>query len=91
MSHFPAGRCGFLTAPIDWDQVNLVLCDADADYVMPVKANQKSLLDDIRTLLEPLASARTASEQTEALKKTHAALGAHLDTDETIDKRTRLD
>ncbi len=58
---------------------------------MPVKANQKSLLDDIRTLLEPLPSARTASEQTEALKKTHAALGAHLDTDETIDKRTRLD
>ena len=53
---------------------------------MPVKANQKSLLDDIRTLLEPLPSAITASEQTEALKKTHAALGAHLDTHETIEK-----
>ncbi len=25
MSYFLDGRCGFLTAPIDWNQVNLVL------------------------------------------------------------------
>jgi predicted transposase YbfD/YdcC len=63
------------------------LCDADADYALPVKANQKSLLDDIRTLFEPEPSeTKTTAEQTEALKKTHDALGAHLDTDETIEK-----
>ena len=63
------------------------LCDADADYAMPVKANQKSLLDDIRTLFEPEPSeTKTTAEQTETLKKTHDALGAHMDTDETIEK-----
>ena len=25
MSYFPDGRCGFPTAPIDWNQVNLIL------------------------------------------------------------------
>ena len=62
------------------------LCDADADYALPVKVNQKSLLDDIHTLFEPEPSAKTTAEQTEALKKTHDALGAHIDTDETIEK-----
>ncbi len=33
-----------------------------------------------------MPSARTASGQTEALKKTHAALGAHIDTHETFEK-----
>ena len=62
------------------------LCDADADYVMPVKANQKSLLDDIRTLFEPVPSAKTTTEQIKTLKKIHAALGAHTDTYQTIEK-----
>ena len=44
-------------------------------------------MDDIRTLFEPEPSeTKTTAEQTEALKKTHDALGAHIDTDETIEK-----
>ena len=38
-------------------------------------------------LFEPEPSeTKTTAEQTEALKKTHDALGAHIDTDETIEK-----
>ena len=53
---------------------------------MPVKANQKSLLDDIRTLFEPVPSAKTTTEQIKTLKKIHDALGAHTDTYQTIEK-----
>lgn len=62
------------------------LCDADADYAMPVKANQKSLLNDIQKVFEPLPSAKTISDHTEILKKTHDDLGAHLDTFKITEK-----
>lgn len=62
------------------------LCDADADYVMPVKENQETLLEDIRKVFEPVPSVHTAAEHTKTLKKTHEALGLHLDTYEIVEK-----
>lgn len=62
------------------------LCDADADYVMPVKENQETLLEDIRKVFEPVSSDHTAAEHTKTLKKTHEALGSHLDTYEIVEK-----
>ena len=62
------------------------LCDADADYVMPVKKNQKSLYNNIRKVFEPLPSTQTASDETKTLKKAQEALGSHLDTYEIVEK-----
>ena len=62
------------------------LCDADADYVMPVKKNQKSLYNSIRKVFEPLPSVQTASDHTKTLKKAHEALGSHLDTYKIVEK-----
>ena len=63
------------------------LCDADADYVLPVKENQETLLEDIRKVFEHKPSETgTTSDHTEGLKKIHDAIAAHLDTYETIEK-----
>ena len=63
------------------------LCDADADYVMPVKENQPNLLEDIRSVFEPGQSdTRTATHHTKTFEQIHTELGAQTDTCTTIEK-----
>jgi len=56
------------------------LCDAD--YVMPVKENQRKLLGDIRTVFEP----GTSPPHAKTYERSHKDLGAHTDTCSTIEK-----
>ncbi len=72
-----AGKVATTDALLTQQSVWQDLCDADVDYVMPVKENHKSLYNDIRKVFEPVPSANTASDHTKTLKKTHDALGWH--------------
>ncbi len=63
------------------------LCDANADYVLPVKDNQRKLLEDIRSVFEPGSSAtHTTANHTKTFERTLDDLGAHTDIYSTIEK-----
>ncbi len=63
------------------------LCDADADYVMPVKNNQPNLSEDIRSVFElGQSDTHTAPHHTKTFEQIHKDLGAHTDTCTTIEK-----
>lgn len=62
------------------------LCQADADYVMPVKANQKHLYLDIQQLFEPLSEIETTAVEERRFRNLHTDAGADLDTYTTVEK-----
>ncbi len=62
------------------------LCDADAEYVMPVKENQPNLLEDIRSVFESGHSDTRTSHPAKTSEQIHKDLGAHTDTCTTVDK-----
>ena len=51
-----------------------------ADYVLPVKKNQKQMYDDIRQLFEPLSETDTPEVENRRFQNLHTEAGAHLDT-----------
>ena len=63
------------------------ILDHQADYCLPVKANQKQLYEDIRDLFEPLDEADPPEVNHRRFENLHAEVGAHLqthtDTEET--------
>ena len=52
---------------------------ANADYALPVKANQKQLFEDIRDLFEPLAETDPPEVNARRFEKLHPQAEAHLD------------
>ena len=58
------------------------LCDADADYVMPVKDNQHKLLEDIRPVFEPNPS----DIYRKTFEQAPDNIGAHTDTCDMTEK-----
>ena len=55
------------------------LLAANADYVLPVKANQKQLFQDIRDLFEPLSKIDLPEVETRRFENLHNQAEAHLD------------
>ena len=47
------------------------LCQSDADYVMPVKANQKHSYLDIQQLFEPLSEIETTAAEERRFRNPH--------------------
>ena len=62
------------------------LCDADADYVMPVKENHPTLLEDIRAVFESEHSDTRTSHPTKTGEQGHKELGARTGTCTTVEK-----
>lgn len=62
------------------------LCDADADYVQPIKENQSDLLEDIRSVFETKQSDTPTSHPTKTFEQIHKDHGAHTDTYTTFEK-----
>ena len=56
-----------------------------ADYVLPVKKNQKQMYDDIRQLFEPLSETDTPEVENRRFQTLHTEEGAHLDTHTDVD------
>ena len=56
------------------------ILDAQADYCLPVKANQKQLYEDIRDLFEPLDETDPPEVEHRRFENLHAEVGAHLQT-----------
>jgi predicted transposase YbfD/YdcC len=54
--------------------------DHQADYVLPVKENQKQMYDDIRQLFEPLSETDSTEVENRRFENLHTEAGAHLDT-----------
>ena len=54
--------------------------ERQADYVLPVKQNQKQMDADIRQLFEPLSQTDTPEVQARRFENLHIEEGAHLDT-----------
>ena len=52
---------------------------ANADYVLPVKANQKQLFEDIRDLFEPLSETDPPQVDLRRFENLHTQAEAHLD------------
>ena len=52
---------------------------ANADYALPVKANQKQLFEDIRDLFEPLSETDPPEVDTRRFENLHTQAEAHLD------------
>ena len=52
---------------------------ANADYALPVKANQKQLFEDIRDLFEPLSETDPPEVNTRRFETLHTQAEAHLD------------
>ena len=52
---------------------------ATADYVLPVKANQKQVFEDIRDLFEPLSETDPPQVDARRFENLHTQAGAHLD------------
>jgi predicted transposase YbfD/YdcC len=50
-----------------------------AAYVLPVKANQKTLFEDIKDLFEPFSETDTPEVETRRFEALHTQEGAHLD------------
>lgn len=53
---------------------------ANADYALPVKANQKQLFEDIRDLFEPLSETDPPEVNARRFENLHTQAEAHLDT-----------
>ena len=76
------------TAPTEWDQVNLVLCDAQM-LIMPClskRTKNRSWMIFAPYLNLSHRKPKQQPNRQRHSKKTHDALGAHIDTDETIEK-----
>ena len=56
------------------------LLAADADYALPVKANQKQMLEDIRDLFKPLSEIDPPEVDARRFENLHTQAGAPLDT-----------
>ena len=56
------------------------LLDAQADYCLPVKANQKQLYEDIRDLFEPFDETDPPEVEHRRFENLHAEVNAHLET-----------
>ena len=56
------------------------ILDRQADYCLPVKANQKQLFEDIRALFDPLDETDTPEVNQRRFENLHAEAGAHLQT-----------
>ena len=56
------------------------ILDRQADYCLPVKANQKQLFEDIRDLFAPLDETDTPEVNQRRFENLHAEAGAHLQT-----------
>ena len=56
------------------------ILDAQADYCLPVKANQKQVYADIRDLFEPLDETDPPEVEHRRFESLHAEVGAHVET-----------
>ena len=56
------------------------LLAADADYALPVKANQKQVFEDIRDLFKPLSETDPPEVDARRFENLHTQAEAHLDT-----------
>ena len=67
------------------------ILDRQADYCLPVKANQKQLYEDIRDLFEPLEETDPPEVNHRRFENLHAETGAHLQTyTDTEDTKGRI-
>ena len=67
------------------------ILDAQADYCLPVKANQKQLFEDIRDLFEPFDETDPPEVEHRRFENLHAEVGAHLETyTDTEDAKGRI-
>ena len=57
-----------------------------ADYVLPVKENQKNIYDDIRQLFEPLSETDSPDVEKRRFENLHTQEEAHLDTHTDVQK-----
>ena len=57
-----------------------------ADYLLPVKANQRQLYQDIQDLFAPLSETDTPEVETRRFETLHTQAGAHLDTATSVEK-----
>ena len=58
----------------------------EADYLLPVKGNQKGVYQDIQDLFEPFSETETQEVQTRRFASLHTQEGAHLDTHIAVEK-----
>ena len=65
------------------------ILDRQADYCLPVKANQKQLYEDIRDLFEPLDETDPPEVEHRRFENLHAEVGAHLQTSTDIENAKR--
>ena len=56
------------------------ILDAQADYCLPVKANQKQLYEDIRDIFEPFDETDPPEVEHRRFETLHAEVGAHFET-----------
>ena len=56
-----------------------------ADYVLPVKANQKQMYQDIKDLFKPFSETDPPAVQTRRFVSLHTEAGAHLDTHTSVE------
>ncbi len=63
------------------------ILDRQADYCLPVKANQKQLYEDIRDLFEPFEETDPPEVEHRRFENLHAEVGAHLQTYTDIEDR----
>ena len=67
------------------------ILDAQADYCLPVKANQKQLYEDIRDLFEPFDETDPPEVEHRRFENLHAEVGAHFETyTDTEDAKGRI-
>ena len=57
----------------------------DAEYVLPLKANQKTLFEDIKVLFEPFSETDTPDVETRRFEALHIQEGAHLDAHTAVE------
>ena len=57
----------------------------DAEYLLPVKANQKTLFEDIKDLFEPFSETDAPEVETRRFDALHTQEGAHLDRHTTVE------
>ena len=58
----------------------------EANYLLPVKANQRQLYQDIQDLFAPLSETDTPEVETRRFETLHTQAGAHLDTATSTEK-----
>ena len=57
-----------------------------ADYLLPVKANQKQMYQDIQDLFAPFSETDTPEVETRRFESLHTQAEAHLDTHTSVEK-----